>query len=473
MKKIQFRCHLLSDIILPDSSATEGNRNTLDFIPGNNFLGIAAKSLYQEENEHTRLIFHSGHVRFGDAHPADGNIRSIRIPADIYFPKYNGTEGEAYVYHCISNLDGVRDKQLKQARKGFFALENDIAKEVCVTKQFAIKSAYDTSNRRSEDERLFGYEAIGKGYDFLFTIELDDEVTAFREEIVNALTGNHHVGRSRTAQYGWVAIQECQFKECPSITREENNGEVTVYADGRLIFFDDCGAPTLRPTAPQLGFANGEIEWSRSQVRIFQYAPWNYKRHAFDSDRCGIEKGSVFVVKTSAPLPKSDYVGEYQNEGFGKVVYNPAILRTENGLSAVNFQKVDHESKKNTKVTSLASTPLLAYLKAQKQKHVNGKGIYEEVNNYVKDNQNLFKGDRFASQWGTIRGIAMATKDEDCIMTNIAQYLTHGVAKVKWEDRRRWEKLKTFLEDNEKYNIRELIINLASEMGKKCKQESE
>lgn len=46
MKILQYRCTLCTDVILNVKSATEGNNQTLDFIPGNNFLGIVAGELY-------------------------------------------------------------------------------------------------------------------------------------------------------------------------------------------------------------------------------------------------------------------------------------------------------------------------------------------------------------------------------------------------------------------------------------------
>ena len=93
MEKIQFRCELLSDIVLNDSSATEGKRRSLDFIPGNNFLGIVASQLYKETDEAAWIIFHSGHVRFGDAHPSANGTRGLRIPAAFFYPKLKGIEG--------------------------------------------------------------------------------------------------------------------------------------------------------------------------------------------------------------------------------------------------------------------------------------------------------------------------------------------------------------------------------------------
>ena len=71
MKVLNFRCTLLSDVVLNQKSATEGTNVTLDFIPGNCFLGIVAGTLYNtlSKPEEKNLLFHSGKVRFGDAHP--------------------------------------------------------------------------------------------------------------------------------------------------------------------------------------------------------------------------------------------------------------------------------------------------------------------------------------------------------------------------------------------------------------------
>ena len=41
-KTIKFKCTLESDLVLSQTSSSEGNQKTLDFIPGNNFLGIVA-----------------------------------------------------------------------------------------------------------------------------------------------------------------------------------------------------------------------------------------------------------------------------------------------------------------------------------------------------------------------------------------------------------------------------------------------
>lgn len=61
MKQMKFKVTLSTDVVLNVKSATDGNNQTLDFIPGNNFLGIVAGRLYQKVDTQTAwTLFHSG-----------------------------------------------------------------------------------------------------------------------------------------------------------------------------------------------------------------------------------------------------------------------------------------------------------------------------------------------------------------------------------------------------------------------------
>ena len=321
MEKIQFKCELLSDIVLNDSSATEGKRRSLDFIPGNNFLGIVATQLYKKTDDDAWDIFHSGHVRFSDAHPSADGKRGLRIAASIFHPKLEGMETGCYIHHLTKQNDDIRAMQLKQCREGFYIYgQNNLATQIIVNKDFAIKSAYDSDMRRAKDSQMFGYEALCKGLIMYFTVEVEDEAKQYKEGIIKALCGHHHIGRSRSAQYGWVKITESPFEEIATTQQSiqiKGKQYLTVYADSRLIFLDENGNNTFQPSTRDLGIEDeeAEIDWELSQIRTFQYAPWNYKRQAFDSDRCGIEKGSVFLVRTSAGITPEKTVGCYKNEG--------------------------------------------------------------------------------------------------------------------------------------------------------------
>lgn len=476
-KTLKFKCTLESDLVLSQTSSSEGNQKTLDFIPGNNFLGIVASKLYKDGSAESLDMFHSGKVRFGDAHPSIDDIRGLKVPASMYYPKLGSAREECYIHHLIDhNSDDIKTKQLKQCRDGFYAFCNAIGNTVDIQKNFTIKSAYDSEKRRSKDSQMFGYESLSQGVVMYFEIEseLSDEQN---HKIINALCGKRHVGHSRSAEFGLVTIEEDDYKEVISAKPDPCSEYVTVYADGRLIFFDENGELTYQPKAEELGIVGGEIDWLKSQIRTFQYAPWNGKRHTYEADRCGIEKGSVFVVKLNgATCPeKSQYVGYYKNEGFGKVIYNPEFLAGiphEQGKALFTLKESIQEesiSSNSPKPTS----PLIDFLINKKQIVKSNQTIYQIVQEEIALLNPVFKKGRFASQWGSIRSIAMVTPDSKKLIDAIDAYLSHGVAKDKWEERGRKKLLDSFMNENKDKDLQSIIINLASQMAKKSKAREE
>lgn len=506
MKNLKFKCTLLSDVILNRKTATEGNNNTLDFIPGNTFLGIVARH-YAEFGEEAMEVFHSGKVRFGDAHPigaAEGQepMRTLRVPASLYYPKMKSAADICYVHHLYDRskdkADGGQPQQLKQCRNGFYAFCDGKGTPATVDRSFSIKSAYDREKRRSEDEKMFGYEALDKGSSFLFSVETDRDSLADR--IRQKLVGEHTIGRSRTAQYGLVRIEECDFTEMPSHAGTTADGLVAVYADSRLIFLDGCGEPTFRPEASDLGLTAGEIDWEKSQVRTFQYAPWNGKRATRDAERCGIEKGSVFIVRGAEAPSESQYVGVYRNEGFGRVIYNPDFLEASGTNGEARYRLTEaggSETAKDGQDKSLSGTPLLDYVARMQKQDAAERYIYKKVNEFVTEHTRIFRGVAFASQWGTIRQTAMQQRTYETIRFELfdktetktsgkdnqrktvpAAYLTHGVAEEQWKKKSRRSVLEKFVEDihsqenRNKYGdiTAQALVNLASEMAKQCRR---
>lgn len=485
MVRMKFICTLLSDVILNQNAGSKEKQSTLDFIPGNAFLGIVAGKLYGSLTpEEAMTVFHSGKVRFGDAHPLYEGKRTLRIPAALYYKKGETlTSDGAYVMYKWNPEDGI---QPKQCRNGFYAFsDNGNCIEMKTKKNIAIKSAYDRNERRSKDEAMYAYESLGKGMQFAFDVECDDE--SLSGTIKNALTGKRHVGHSRTAQYGLVNIQEADFSEIGSQAHYENFA--TVYADSRLIFVDPYGDLTFRPTAQDLGFGKeAKIEWERSQIRTFQYAPWNAKRQVPDADRYGIEKGSVFVVRLEggASPSESAYVGCYNNEGFGKVIYNPEFLKADdNGKSPLVFAEHKADGATNNIEAghqgTYVSTLNQALMQRLESLNADKCNIYDIVNKFVSENAKYFRQDneRFASQWGYIRELAERSSDLKTFKEELNKYLDKGVASEKWQFKKKGlldfvvsleSKQENNLEKNEKTTYwREIMINLSTEMAKKCK----
>lgn len=491
MKKIYFKCELLTDVILNQKAATEGNQETLDFIPGNNFLGIAAGKLYKEMNNETWELFHSGKVRFGDAHPTVLNekgesFRSLRIPASMYYPKLKKVTESCYIHHFYNREEDIDKQQLKQCRYGFYAFNEteNKAYPANIEKTFAIKSAYDRDMRRSANEQMYGYQSLQAGSKWRFEVIVDNENRV--EQIRKSLEGERHIGRSRSAQYGLIDIQFVKDEEILISEKDiETNDDIIIYADGRLIFLDDFGIPTFQPDAEKhFKIEGGEIDWKKSQIRTFQYAPWNYQRQVRDADRCGIEKGSVFVVKKRKEAEKLSYkeqpvVGVFQNEGFGAIIYNPFFLKKKensNGKALFTIlEKVYEQPDKPIEITEETKESVeYRYLERCKKQEKDDIEVYKLVNKFVKNYTRLFKDRdaRFASQWGNIRTLATQFSDDMAKRhQEIRIYLTKGVAKDKWEERNRFkifndEFLKKIESQFDNKNAQLALINLAAEMAK-------
>lgn len=510
MKTLQFKCTFLTDVVLNAKAVTEGPQSTIDFIPGNCFLGIVASQYeHYSNNGKSADLFHNGTVRYGDAHPAifmnGEKIRSLRIPASFYYPKLKSPTEECYVHHAYhpeADHEGKNGKsqQLKQCRSGFFGFYDGLAIKISLPVSFSIKSAYDRTERRAKDEQMYGYQSLDKGSTFYFEVEIDNE--NFEDDIKKALVGKRRIGRSRSAQYGLVEISLERFYQATSSnTPMEIDGEeyALVYSDSRLVFMGEDGMPQMSISAKDLGL-DGEIDWTKSQIRTFQYAPWNFKRQARDMDRFGVEKGSVFAVRLNTKgqgFPT--HVGAFRNEGFGKVIVNPWFLASEpgsNGLTSIKIKEYDSKSSLFSPNARIIHSPLISFLNKKAAKARTDEFILEEVDNFIIKHSKLFKNQEFASQWGTIRSIAMRCKDSKELRTELfdktitiyrnapkdnpekskptnTAYLYHGVAEKKWKERGRrdsfYEFFNRIIEYGDTHNediVVEAVIELASEMAK-------
>lgn len=503
MKKMIFKCKLLSDIIINQKAATEGNQETLDFIPGSNFLGIVAGALYFDENdknnterlspEDSLIVFHGKEVRFGDAHPAiltesEKWIRCLRIPAAMFYPKLKKVTEECYIHHVYDRGKDTNKMQLKQCRSGFYAFDEKKKQAIPadIDKSFAIKSAYDRDMRRSADEQMYGYESLQAGSTWLFEVTVDVDNVEWCDKIKNALTGKRRVGRSRTAQYGLVEIGHVETKDIDKQKKSSACDCIVIYADSRLIFLDKKGNPTFRPNVEaDLKITGGKINWSKSQIRTFEYAPWNFRRQTRDADRCGIEKGSVIIVekdKDAAELTyqPQEFFGKYQSEGFGKIIYNPDFLEADQVTGLASYKILENQKSKSrfspVEITEeTKGSVVYQYLLMKSGQEKQETKVYASVNEFVKNNKSLFEGERFASQWGNIRKLAIQNSDNiDTMFSEIRMYLTKGVAKDKWSERNRFKNFDEYLNNIQRRFENKYaplaIVNVAAEMAKESRR---
>lgn len=497
MDTIRFRCRLMSDVIINYRAATEGNQSTLDFIPGSAFLGIAARELYKSTSGENFTIFHSGKVRFGDAHPIYNTCRAVRVPASLYSPKGLKITDKAFIHHLLP-YSGLKENgkpvQLKQAREGYISKNLNDESSVFyfnTEKSFSIKSAFDRKKRRAQDARMYGYEAMSQGLEMGFELSFDNDLPPeTRQKVIDALVGYRNIGRSSNAQYGLVEIMQENYQE--SFLSFNLQNALLVYAESRLVFRDAYGQLTLNPTLSDLGIKNpgASINWSKSQVRTFQYAPYNSTRKQRDADRTGIEKGSVFYIENATvkdvdTASTEKGIGLFVNEGFGRVLINPSFLKAvgESAESKYAFiglpEGNTQQEPVSTDSVSEHDKMLLLFLKQQKNQKQEEQDIYRKVNEFT-EHQNFRQWRGMASQWGSIRMKAMVHADKqklfDALFKEPDGYLVHGVAKEKWEGK----KLSTFkkffeelLKDADNKTAQKIIINLAAEMAKQIQGKEE
>ena len=183
-------------------------------------------------------------------------------------------------------------------------------------------------------------------------------------------------------------------------------------------------------------------------------------------------------METNCTPPATGTVGCYQTEGFGQVVYNPLFLQGDKEGHSI-FQFIKQEKPACEKRGKGVDSSLVRFLRKRKEDAERQNIIITEVNKFVEANKRLFKQDVFASQWGSIRSLAMVYEDEEKLKEIIGSrkqdeegkgYINHGTAAEKWDQRGRKERLWEFLENEElKGHLQEAVINLASEMAKICK----
>ncbi len=506
MRKLIFRCTFLTDVVLNATAATEGNNTSLDYVPGANFLGIVARK-YNEFKEDAYIVFHSGLVRFGDAHISNNEQRSYKMPASYFVEKglkLGGDDIAIFINDKISEKtkDEYRSagRQLKQQRSGYFIENDNKATLQKISKDFALKSAYDRVTRKSKEGQIFGYESLPAQTEWIFAVEIEEEADHLVEAIKQGLQGNQRVGRSKTAQYGLVKIEFLKEEGLAEKIPDSVTNSISIYADSCLAFINVAGQPTLTPSAEDLGFPGAKINWEKSQVITRVFAPWNQKRYVREADRICIDKGSVLILESVDidqinPKLLQKGIGCFTNEGYGKVLINPGFLETDtDGRAKIKFEMAGQDRSDATvqtdeygfvileKNNNFSDDPVYNFLFESYEAGLNEQKILKKVGVFVSNHASKYKNIK-PSQWGGIRERATRAKDyadlvkllfhEDRVdgRDNSQGYLTHGISKDDWSERKRLDTLKKEIEAVYKSGLDVPVFTalLAAAMAKKNK----
>lgn len=476
MKKYQYKCKLLTDVIITSMAATEGYKESLDYIPGSKFLGIVAGKLYDEADQQRTLdIFHNGKISFGDATLMIEDEIFEKVPFSWFHEKGKGLTDSIFIHHLIKEAELKNSNgesiQLKQARNGYFSITQE--KFAIIEQEFSLKSAHDRESRKSKDGQMFGYFSLKSGSTWTFYV--NDTEGKYADEIKDSLVGKHRIGRSRSAEYGLVEIS--LMRECPAPNEAEFKNEVVIYAKSNLCFYSELyGQSTALPTAKQLvGSEDATILWEKSQVQSRNYRTWNRFRSNKDSDRIIIERGSVFVVRLGSPVNSgffSNGIGSYKNEGFGSVAVNPPFLQSENSKLSYTLTKTDLNYLKSYAIDNgINDQEILDSLSGRKKRKDFDYHIDQKVNAFIRNHHKAFEGIT-KSQWGTLRNFGKNVRSKNAFETLVFDssfgFLYKGQSENEWRTKDRRGILKRQLDAlNGGSEYLSFVVKLSNLMSKK------
>lgn len=476
MKIHQYKCTLLTDVVLSSNSATQGYNQSLDYIPGSKFLGISSKLYDMSKEQQTLDFFHNGSVRFGDATPFIDNETCLSVPFSWYTDKNKSlVNSNIHLHHADKQESAEVPLQPKQARLGYFTPNSKHYVEI--EQSFSIKSAYDTQKRKSEDGLMYGYFSLPKGSTWVFTVSVKDGIE--HDLIKGNLVGKHRIGRSHSAEYGLIQISYDKELNASS-TESTYQGSLIIYAQSNLCFYNANGNSTAQPSAEQLtGLSGAEIEWSKSQIRTRIYKTWNSYRSNRDADRLIIEKGSVFVVNLKGQSASSQFfqkgLGSHLAEGFGQVLINPDFLDVKNtGKFRLEKHKLDFEEN-NLKLLYPINAPeaenelILGKLKSIVTLKDFELEVDKKANEYYKETKGLY-ANVTPSQWGQLRALAKRSTNIEAFLKEAFDekegLFTNGVSGHVWRDFRAKNLTAKVINDISKEQQLAFIIKLSNLMAK-------
>lgn len=477
MKIYKYTCTLQSDLIISSKASTEGQSQSLDYIPGVKFLGIVASEMYNElSSEDVLKLFHNGKVAFGNAYPKVLEDDLVPVPAAFFFPKGKSLCDEVLLPMNLALGKYLDEKgeevQPKQARGGYFSFSKKI---MFIPKQnFRLKSAFDYRKRRSVNGQMFGYFSLPKGLSLHFTIR--DSTGKYADLIKDKLEGLKRVGRSKSAEYG---LMEIRFEK--EISEEESSDallgkEAVLYALSDLCFVDQYGQYTAIPTSENLtGSPKNEIIWQKSHIRSRKHPVWNGRRQSKDADRIIIEKGSVFVVKINESVSENFFnqgVGVLRAEGFGQIQVNPKFIPLGPDKLECKLSKPTYSQPSCIYPNfAIGSSSLIKALNNRKSVGNRDHQVKSEVNSFVQNNKNVLL-EPSKSQWGTIRGYAKQATNFDAFWKMTFEpdlgFIHRGNSENQWRNAGfvLMNKLEQLKKDNGGTFSLDFVQKLSSEMPK-------
>ena len=301
--------------------------DSLPYIPGSSVMGaFAAKlsnALSSEEFEHAFL---RDEVRFSPLYPVSSKNRTLPafgLLAKIKGAKPGARDGEIVNLFRADFSDGEQPKPLKN---GFV----DAGCFAPIEVETEITYHHSTGAATEDDATLYTQECLSAGQVFAGYITGSTDMLRCFESILK--TESISFGRSKTAQYSRCSLVNFDG-DLSAFEDEVAAGEVVALLDSDVLLADGYAGYSndARKLAEALADALGEPADSinldgssaKSSVKYRIVSGYNSKWNQKKPHVRAFAAGSFFVVNLSKSAPKSFFIGERQNEGFGHIILIP------------------------------------------------------------------------------------------------------------------------------------------------------
>ncbi|MGN1126851.1 MAG: hypothetical protein ACI4RI_05365, partial [Ruminococcus sp.] len=344
--ELKYSVYLDDDMMLP---ATDAN-HSLDYIPGTSVMGALASKYVKIKgaefnNKEFNEMFITDDVHFGNLYITDEN-GSNYFPAPRFLAKIKAATADAD--KGVKNLIAVNVKQEGNQKhnaadiekiKTYKLLKNGYINKDLEMKEPKTKIVYHNATGENGIGLYMQY-CLCSGQYFKGSIQAKGEIM---NVLCSLLDKNISFGRSKTAQYSHCTVlngaEVIPINDDIS-TVGLNEGEIAAYVlESDVIITDDNGVFTteLKKLCELLGIdtADLRVETCIATRIISGYnAKWNKKKPQIPA----IRAGSTIVFKVPEDKKGLDeyiYIGEKQNEGFGRV-------RLINDVKAIGTKSEDY-----------------------------------------------------------------------------------------------------------------------------------
>ncbi len=338
---------LIDDAVFSSRSATAGDHETLDFIPGSTLWGLASALLYRHLPQRASALAYGGGLRATSGLPLSAATQSLGLPLPLCWhedktkPAARGLEDgrvrSAHVRNLQSPAAVKKIGQPKQLRGGYVTVHGE---HLLPKRHFALKTAIDADGRAAKAQ-LFGYESLAAGTRFRAWLGIDDDdaMAVLRQH----LSGTVKLGRSKGAEFARCDIQVAE-EAPPAWPRGKSAGgerHVTLWLLEDACLLTPQGQPTLQPDALTIGLAGATFEPAFSHVRHRSFSTWNAHRGCHGLDRQCLAAGSVLCFSAGASAFSDDDlealsggIGTFREAGMGRVWLNPPLLENDEPVFA-------------------------------------------------------------------------------------------------------------------------------------------